>query len=299
MSTLRLTILCDDVVSRAGLESDHGLAVLIERPDCRVLLDAASGERVVRNARALGVALTPLDAIVLSHGHYDHTGGLEAVLREAAPVQVVAHPEVFKRTFACRPDGTQRYIGAPLSQDDYEALGATFLFSDEPVQLGESFWTTGQVEQQTIYDTAPPPLCVERDGGLVPDDFADDLSLVVALAEGLVIITGCAHAGPVNIVRQARAQTGVQRVHCVIGGTHLGPVKDEDVCDTARRLHELGVELIAPSHCTGPRAFQVLRHSFPGRTVKVGAGDILDFTDEGVLHLNASLEGECCAEKGE
>ena len=277
---LRVSVLCEDTLSRRGLVGEHGLSLLVETRDARVLLDAGPNAATVRNAEQMGVSLVPLDAIVVSHGHYDHTGGLEAVLAEVGRARVIAHPLAFRSRYALRGTGAPRYIGPPHTADEYERLGAEFVWSAEPLQLGAGLWTTGEVPQGDNGRLGSAKLRVERDAELVPDDFCDDVSVVAHLDDGIVVLTGCGHAGCCNIVAHAQRITGMHTVHALIGGTHLVAADEPAVRRTADRLRRMGVQAMAPCHCTGQRAFRVLQEAFAGDIIKVATGDVVEFTED-------------------
>lgn len=294
---LRIYILCEDSLSRRGLVGEHGLSMLVESPDARVMLDAGPSAATVQNADSMGIALAPLDAVVVSHGHYDHTGGLEAVLTRLGGARVVAHPLAFRPRYALRRTGARRYIGPPHTADEYERLGAELVFSAEPVQLGERLWTTGEVAQNANGSTASGKLYIEEAGALLVDDFCDDVSLVARLDDGLVVLTGCGHAGVCNIVSSAQRLAGSDHVHGLVGGTHLVGADEPTIRRTAEHLYRMGVEAIAPCHCTGRRASATLNEAFEGRVVKVATGDILEFTGRGQLRLVQHTEPVSISER--
>jgi 7,8-dihydropterin-6-yl-methyl-4-(beta-D-ribofuranosyl)aminobenzene 5'-phosphate synthase len=277
---LRVSILCEDSLSRRGLVGEHGLSILVETADARVLLDAGPSAATVQNARSMDLELAPLDAIVISHGHYDHTGGLAAILAELGGATVIVHPLAFRERYALRGTGAHRFIGPPHTVRKYQQLGAEFTFSEGPVHLGNGLWTTGEVQQAHKSCLDSTRLCIKRDGELMRDDFRDDVSLVAHLDGGLVVLTGCGHAGVCNIVAHAQRLMSRQPVHALIGGTHLVAAHEGEIRDTAARLHEMGVEAIMPCHCTGQRAFAVLEDAFPGKVVKVATGDVVEFTED-------------------
>jgi 7,8-dihydropterin-6-yl-methyl-4-(beta-D-ribofuranosyl)aminobenzene 5'-phosphate synthase len=278
--TLRITILKDNSSARADLYPGHGLAMLVEHGSSRVLLDAGPDDTTVANARTMGLDLRPLDAIVLSHGHYDHTGGLAAVLAEVGPVRVIAHPSVFEATYA-RDDGNLRYIGAPLSQGEYEALGARFEFAAEAVTVCAGLTTTGQVASAPTAEGPQTRLVRSGDAGLSADDFRDDLSLVAQLTGCSVLLTGCAHAGLSNILRHVTAKASGHPVRVVTGGLHLAAADDSVVAQVADEARAMGVETLAPCHCTGGAAVEVLKTRFDGRVVPVGTGSVVRVSEDG------------------
>ena len=291
-AALSITVLKDNVAARPDLYPGHGLALLLECGKTRVLLDTGPDDTVVANARTMGLRLRPLDAIVLSHGHYDHTGGLAAVLQEVGPVRVIAHPGVFDERYTRECDGTERYIGTPLAQREYENLGAQFDLSAGSLSVNAVFVTTGRVPTQA--SRVPGQTRLRRRGlsGLSADDFRDDLSVVVPLAGGSVVITGCAHAGLLNILRHARALVSGSPPRVVMGGFHLSAAPDPAVVKLAQEVQRLGVCSLLPCHCTGDRAVQTLASQFAGAVLTVGTGSVVTVFEDGTV----VADGRCAAE---
>jgi 7,8-dihydropterin-6-yl-methyl-4-(beta-D-ribofuranosyl)aminobenzene 5'-phosphate synthase len=269
---LRVTILKENTAVDPRVQAGHGLSLLVECGPTRLLLDTGPDATVVANARALGLALSPLAAIVLSHGHYDHTGGLAAVLAEVGPTRVVAHPRVFDQTYAQNGGEQARYIGPPLSQSEYEARGARFELSASPVRLAEDLITTREIPQEPAAVPADSRLLRQGPAGVVPDSFRDDLSLVALLPTCSVVITGCGHAGLLNILRQVQVVAPGRRPRVVMGGLHLGATSDDAVAALATEAYRRGVRTLLPCHCAGERATEVLRERFPGTVMPVGTG---------------------------
>jgi len=277
---LRITILSENSTVREDLRPGHGLSMLVEIDGLRVLWDTGHSADTVHNAAAMGIALQPLDAIVLSHGHYDHTGGLEAVLEQSGPVRLVAHPDAFDRTYVQRPGEELRHIGAPRGREEHERLGARIELTREPLSLSARLSATGEVPQIELGAVCREGFLREQAGELVADDLRDDISLLARMGSGLVLITGCAHAGLVNIVKHAADITG-SKVLAQIGGTHLGPLAEELIEATAAELWALGLRTMMACHCTGAGGFEVLRRAFPGEVVAVATGNVVEFGEDG------------------
>ncbi len=252
---VRLTTLTENTAGRSGLLAEHGLSILVEVGERKVLLDTGASFTAVHNARALGVDLRQLDAIVLSHGHADHTGGLKEVLREATrggrEIEVIAHPQVWSPHYS-RPKGERpRYAGIPFLREEMESMGARFRLEHGPTKLPGGMLVTGEVPRATPFERLPANLVVRASDGWHQDEMPDDQALLVRTDRGLVVVLGCAHSGVVNTLEHARRITGEDRVYAVVGGTHLGPAPREQLEQTVRALKELGVQRVGVSHCTG------------------------------------------------
>jgi 7,8-dihydropterin-6-yl-methyl-4-(beta-D-ribofuranosyl)aminobenzene 5'-phosphate synthase len=248
---LRITTLSENTAGIPGAIAEWGLSVLVDTGEAKVLFDTGASSSVPHNVRLLGVDLSQIDKIALSHGHYDHTGGLMGVLRQAGkPMEIIAHPDVWANKYAKAGD-FERYIGIPFKREELESIGASFTLSEGPVWITDDIVTTGEVPMVTGYEEIEPMMRVKEGNEFLPDPFRDDQALVVKTEVGLVVVLGCAHRGAINTIKHAQKITGVERVHTVIGGTHLVQAGEERITLTAAALQEMGVQRVGVSHCTG------------------------------------------------
>jgi len=260
---LRITTLSENTAGFPGVLAEWGLSVLVETGDLKILLDTCTSISVPHNAPILGVDLSAIDKIVLSHGHYDHTGGLKEVLAKTGAVEIIAHPDIWAKKYI-RGGEWERYIGIPFPREELEALGATFTLRKDPVWISDDIVTTGEIPMTTEYEEIDPNLYVKEDDQWLPDPLLDDRALIVVTDEGLVVILGCAHRGAINTIRHAQQITGVEQIHTVIGGTHLIGASEERVLSTASAFQELGVQRVGVSHCTGLPSSMLLAQQLGG-----------------------------------
>ncbi|HIE11838.1 MAG TPA: MBL fold metallo-hydrolase [Desulfotomaculum sp.] len=272
---LKITVLSENTVGAPlGLVGEWGLALLVETPDAKLLFDTGEQGFAVANAAALGIDLKTVDAVVLSHGHYDHTGGLKSFLRLRGRIPIYAHPDVFALRYAALHQ--ERYIGIPFRRAEIESLGAEFVFVTGPKEIAPGLWVSGQVPRRTGFEKGDARLFCLKDGARKPDPFNDDMSLYAVTSKGIMVILGCAHAGVVNIVEHAREVTGVEKIYGILGGTHLGPVAEEQRRATIDYLQRLGLEFLAANHCTGLPVSAALAHRFGDRFRHAPVGSVFE-----------------------
>jgi 7,8-dihydropterin-6-yl-methyl-4-(beta-D-ribofuranosyl)aminobenzene 5'-phosphate synthase len=258
---INITTLSENTANQ-GFLAEWGLSILVEADGQKILFDTGASFSAVHNAQLLGIDLSSVDHIVLSHGHHDHTGGLRDVLRLAGQKEVIAHPAIWEKKYRRHKGEKERYTGIPFAREALESLGASFNMSREPVKLSASIMTTGEVPLLTDYEDIASGLYVKEESGQREDTFPDDLALIIDTEFGLVVILGCAHRGIVNTLRRACELTGKELIYAAIGGTHLYPASEERVVRTAADLKEMGVQVLGVSHCTGFAASAYLAREF-------------------------------------
>ncbi len=263
---VRVTTLSENTARIGDFLGEWGLSILVETDEATVLLDAGKGPSAPYNADTLGIDLRRVDKIVLSHAHFDHTGGLAGVLRRIKKeVEVIAHPDVWQAKYSRGRDGTERFIGIPTSQSELEGLGARFTLATGPVRITPAITTLGEVPMVTDFEQIDSSLFVRDAAGLHPDPVLDDRGLAIKTPAGLVVVLGCAHRGLINSLYHAREITGEGRFYAVVGGSHLMGTSDGRVGRTIAALKELGVEKMGLCHCTDLPAAAQLYHEFGDR----------------------------------
>lgn len=259
---LRVTTLSENTAGMGNFLAEWGLSMLVETDEMNILLDTGQSISTVYNAAALGIDLSRIDKIVLSHGHFDHTGGLRQVLRKANKrIEIIAHPDIWSVKYS-RRDGKDRYIGIPFLPQELEGLGAIFNLTAKPTRITDRIMTTGEIPMVTDFEEIDPDLVIKEDSDWQPDKLLDDQALIINTESGLIVILGCAHRGIINTIYHARQLTGVKRVHAVLGGCHLFGASQERVRSTIAALKELNVQKIGVSHCTGLPAAVMMAQEF-------------------------------------
>jgi len=305
IDSVRITVLVDNytdllrsdsssVVTRPDLQNgevllaEHGLSLHITawsgNESISVLMDAgASKVALLYNAALLGIPLHDIAALVISHGHDDHVGSLVDVLElSKKPVPVYVHPGSFSRRqkrFSDKP-----FIDiAPPDKAACRDAGAELLFTSGPTLLWQDrILITGEIARTTVFEQSNPVYYVEvsdSSGSWVPDLFHDDQAVVFHLkGKGLVIITGCAHAGVINTVQYARAITGIDQIYAIIGGFHLsGPFFSRIIEPTVAMMQKINPGYVIPLHCTGWEAINRFTEEMPGHVILNTVGSSYTF----------------------
>ena len=258
-----------------GYIGEYGLSLFIEADNKRILFDTGLSFSAYHNAQIMGIDLTKVDCIVLSHGHLDHTGGLSEILRRIGKeTEVIAHPDVFEARYTLRDGQTQeKFIGMPCSREELENRGARFTLSKEPVYITPHIMTTGEIPMLTEYEKVESNLHIKDGENFIPDKIADDLSLIITTEAGPVVFTGCGHRGVVNILHYARKLAGNEKVYAVIGGIHLYRASEERIQKTIAEFRSMGVKKLGLSHCTGFHASAKIAEAFPEEFFLNNAGN--------------------------
>jgi 7,8-dihydropterin-6-yl-methyl-4-(beta-D-ribofuranosyl)aminobenzene 5'-phosphate synthase len=261
--------------------AEHGLAFLVsvtsgERRRTILFDTGSSVGALVHNMRALGADPAEIETIVLSHGHFDHTIGLNGLAQQPGPLPpLICHPDVWLRRRVAIP-GREPFELPVTSKEKVRAAGFEVIEGRQPSSLLDgALLVTGEIERTTEFEHGLPVQQAFRDGEWQPDPLLDDDQALVAQLgdKGLVVITGCGHAGLINTVRYARKITGVDRVHAVIGGFHLGtPVFEPIIPSTVEALAEFDPQVVVPTHCTGWRATHALAAAFPDAFIQNSVG---------------------------
>jgi len=276
--TIRLTILCENSVARPfGLLGEHGFACYLETPQGNYLFDTGQGQTLIPNARNLGKDLGTIKALVISHGHYDHTGALPQVLEGCNGLDVYGHPDIFSTRY-WDIEGRRRYVGIPYRREHLESLGARFCLSREQVEIGPGVYLTGEIPRRNNWEKGDRlQLAVTATGEILqPDPVFDDLSLVVATSKGLLLVLGCAHAGLLNIIEHVTEKFGGEKIYAVVGGTHLAFAGEEQFEETMKMFDRLQIERVGVSHCTGMAKAARLSARLGGRFFFGNAGTVLE-----------------------
>jgi len=248
-----ITIVVDNR-SSSPLGNEHGFALWVEAGGLKILMDTGPGATLENNASLLGIDLRGTEMLVLSHGHYDHTGAVDRVLELAPEAELFLHPEALLPRYSRRGNQSRairmprRAMSAIIDHPE-----AKVHWSVHPVELAPGIWLTGSVPRLSGFEDPGGPFLLDPEG-VRPDPIADDQSLWISDEEGLVICTGCCHSGIVNTVNRIMRICGCSRIKKIIGGFHLVEAGTERLEKTVAELNRIQVDEVVPCHCTGSEA---------------------------------------------
>jgi len=269
---VEVLILADNTAAESAMVTEHGLSMWINVDGRHILFDTGMGIALPENAVVCGADLRETYAIVLSHGHFDHTGGLPHVFEKAAVPKIFMHPDAVGMRYGCLQTPPHRAIGMrPEIAQTLSARTANIIYTTCPTPVTEHLWVTGIIPRRTDFEDTGGPFFVDEDCQ-VKDAIMDDQALWIETAEGIVLLLGCTHAGLVNTLDYVAECTNGKPFHSIIGGMHLLNASKERIEATVDALNRYQVKRIAPCHCTGDTVLPILMERFPDQCIRTGAG---------------------------
>lgn len=279
MGKCKITVLCENTaMGPMGIIGEHGFSALIEKDEETILFDTGQGMSLANNAQILQVDLSKVYTIVLSHGHYDHTGGLPAALHPPRGVEIIAHPDIFAPKYAqigSEQEDNPIFVGLKYRREFLEdTFKAHFHFLNQFQEIKPRIYYSGEVPRKTDFEYPDTRLKIKKQGQLVLDPLYDDISLLIETDSGPVVLLGCAHSGVINVLNHFSEKTGYSKFHAAIGGTHLGFMDGpgEQLNKSIQALDAYDLDLIAVSHCTGQEGAAICYNHFKERFAFASAG---------------------------
>jgi len=274
----KVTTLSENHIAQGSrnLVAEHGLCFCVETGDRRILFDTGQNLAIANNAGVLKIDLGRIDTVVLSHGHYDHSGGLKSLLACNPDFTLVAHPDVFGHKLK-GADASATYIGIPVEKKLLVQKGVKLTLGSAPVEIAPGIMTTGEIPLENNFEAVESGFFLKRDYKIAPDTLADDRALILDTDKGLVVLLGCSHRGVVNTLNHVLTLTGLNRIHAVLGGLHLGKASDAKLKEISNCLRDFGLERIGVGHCTGPRAFLALSNELNDKVFLNTVGNVIMF----------------------
>jgi 7,8-dihydropterin-6-yl-methyl-4-(beta-D-ribofuranosyl)aminobenzene 5'-phosphate synthase len=270
---LHINVLIDNAAQSAAFKTEHGFSLWIEYQKKIVLFDLGHTDAIFHNAKMLGLDLAQVDAIVLSHGHYDHTGQLKDVVQASSKARIFVHPQATIERFSKKATEI-KFIG--MSDGDHWALKhldgkGRVIWTSQPTEVFPGVLVSGEIPRDTDFEDVGGAFF--RDGHCVdPDHIWDDQALIIQCGGGSVVISGCAHSGIINILTYCKTLASPQKIKAFVGGMHLLNASEGRIGHTIDMIQNLGVEEIFAGHCTGAHALEKLAQAFGSRLAILRAG---------------------------
>jgi len=268
---IKITLIVEDTVNRAGLIAEHGLAFLLEYKSKYILFDTGQGLAIAHNAKHLDLPIEKVDTVILSHGHYDHTGGLSYVLEKSPNVKILSHPLAFENKYVCK-NQTFQSIGMPQNiKDTIHKQNNHIIFNAEPIEIYDGLYVTGQIPRITDFEDTGGYFFVDEQCQQ-SDSLLDDQALYFESSQGIVVVLGCAHSGIINTLKYISHLTNRKHIYSVIGGMHLLSASKERIARTICEMKKFDIQYIYPMHCTGMQAILSLCLEFKTKCHQLDSG---------------------------
>jgi 7,8-dihydropterin-6-yl-methyl-4-(beta-D-ribofuranosyl)aminobenzene 5'-phosphate synthase len=260
--------------ARAGLKQEHGLSIYIESERIKLIFDTGMTGKFIENAENLGIELSEADYVVLSHGHYDHSGGLQSLVdRSGNKFKLFVGQGFFEGKYKLIEADKYKYIGNQFKEKDlYEKDLDVKTVSEDMVYIEEELILFRNFDQVQDFEKLNPNFVHKSDGGYVQDEFKDELVLGIKREDGIFLILGCSHPGFINILETVKVRTG-QKICGVIGGTHLVGADSSWIDKVASYLEDSEIDIVATSHCTGELAEEELKRRLKDKFLEIKVGD--------------------------
>ncbi len=271
---MRFGFLMENRTDKAGLTAEHGLSIYIEACGKKILFDAGATELMVKNAERMGIDLAAVDLAVVSHGHYDHTGGFPAFCRVNDKAPIYVHRNAFRESYELK-DG-QLYgsdDGIRWTDEEKTAMAGRLILTDGPQWITDDICVTGTIQPEEGFEPTEVFYYRDEDGNITADDMSHEQCLVLRQPEGLYVFSGCSHTGVIGALNAAKKLFPGEKVAVLAAGMHLYKASDLERRRVVEAVAAEAPERVIPVHCTGTDAICDFRGLLGKRCVTAGAGD--------------------------
>jgi 7,8-dihydropterin-6-yl-methyl-4-(beta-D-ribofuranosyl)aminobenzene 5'-phosphate synthase len=269
---LEFQILTDNLVNRPHLLAEHGLSLWIKNDDKQILFDAGQTSVFLQNALSMGIPINDADAVVLSHGHYDHCGGVPSYPFGESDTKIYIGPGAFEKKLSAK-GGNIRDIGVPWNPEFREKVKNRIIVTDNCREIFPGIYVLGAIEQANNFEKISPCFFTERSGTRTEDHMDEEQLLVIARNNRLTVFSGCSHKGIVNCVEHVKKRFPGKKIDTLVAGMHLRDVGTERLEATIDYFVNSGIQHIVPLHCTGIQAISELKKALKDRCQICAVGD--------------------------
>lgn len=274
---MKIYILTDNRTKKRDILAEHGLSVFIEHKNTNTLFDTGQSDVYCRNAAQMGVDLSKSDCIVLSHGHYDHCGGLIHFPYPDKAPSIFVHKDAFQKRYTINPDGkSYREIGIPWSLQDYSFIKNKIEYLQKIVKLAPDTILCGEIPSTTLFESVPEGFFTGDKPNRIADMMADEQMLIFDTDKGLCVFLGCSHPGVANCLNYALKQFPGKKIDTLVAGMHLDSVSPLRLQMTLQYIIDLGIRKVVPLHCTGIHAITEMMRFLGDKCLPLCAGDTLE-----------------------
>lgn len=274
---VNISILVENTTPVPALIGEYGFSAFLNIDGHKILFDTGSADALFHNASHLGINLQEVEDLVISHGHFDHTGALLALCKNYGRKRIYAHSQIFSKRFNVGLRGNYREIGVSFSQQELLDTGAELVFMDEFSEISPRVFISGEIPRVNDFEDTGGNFKIQAANEMLVDKLIDDMALIIDHPDGLIIISGCAHSGVINTIEHACKKTARSKIQAFIGGTHLINASESRMARTIAALRAMDIEKIAVGHCTGFYAAARLYNEFGSRLLKADTGMSLHF----------------------
>jgi 7,8-dihydropterin-6-yl-methyl-4-(beta-D-ribofuranosyl)aminobenzene 5'-phosphate synthase len=268
----KITILVNNLAPD-GLQCEHGLAFWIEYNGKHILFDTGQTNLIEKNAEQMGINLTNTDTVILSHGHYDHTGGIPSVFAASQNATLYLHPKAMDLKYSQKPNRVKTIGMSDATKGIVNSMAAKgkTVMTDLPTEVFPGLFVTGTIPRKTIFENTGGDFYLDK-SCTIPDEMPDDQAVYFESENGLVVLLGCGHAGLINTLDHISELTGEKHIHAVLGGMHLLHASSKRIDRTIKAMKRYDIQELGLAHCTGNNAMEQFKKAFPGQCFECPVG---------------------------